>query len=154
MQSIPQICFRSYFQNKKIFLFGKKSIFPFRKNHPLSENTKFKLSLCMSLVFGASRNISFNYNNHIFKLFTKGFENLLSCFFFNSENLLSSIGQCTCLHLYFLFGKFHLHILNKMADNMVLPFHMKQILILVKTVFVELIYLSGDLRLSIAISIC
>ena len=81
MQSIPQICFRSYFQNKKIFLFGKKSIFPFWKNHPLSENTKFKLSLCMSLVFGASRNISFNYNNHIFKLFTKGFENLLSCFF-------------------------------------------------------------------------
>ena len=76
----------------------------------------------MSLAFGASRNVSFNYNNHIFKLFTKGFENLPSSFFFNSENLLSSIGQCTCLHLYFLFGKFHLHILNKMADNTVTAF--------------------------------
>ena len=29
---------------------------------------------------------------------------------------------------------------------MVLPFHMKQILVLVRTVFVELIYLSGDLK--------
>ena len=38
-------------------------------------------------------------------------------FFFNSENLLSSIGQCTWLHLYFAFGKFHLDIHNKMADN-------------------------------------
>ena len=31
---------------------------------------------------------------------------------------------------------------------MVLLFHMKQILILVRTVFVELIYLTGDLKLS------
>ena len=34
---------------------------------------------------------------------------------------------------------------------MVLLFHMKQILILLRTVFVELIYLLGDL---IAVSIC
>ena len=71
----------------------------------------------MSLVFGASRNVSFNDDNHILKFFTEGFENLPSSFFFNSENLLSSIGQCTWLHLYFAFGKFHLDIHNKMADN-------------------------------------
>ena len=51
------------------------------------------------------------------KFFTEGFENLLSSFFFNSENLLSSIGQCTWLHLHFPFGKFHLDIHNKTADN-------------------------------------
>ena len=34
--------------------------------------------------------------------------------FFNSENLLSSIEQCV---FYFPFGKFHLDIRNKMADN-------------------------------------
>ena len=71
----------------------------------------------MSLVFDASRNVSFNYNNHILKLFTEGFGNLPLSFFFDSKNLLSSIGQCTCLHLYFLFGKFPLDIQNKMADN-------------------------------------
>ena len=65
----------------------------------------------MLLVFNASRNISFNDDNHILKFFTKGFENL------TSENLLSSIEQCTWLHLYFLFGKFHLDIHNKMTDN-------------------------------------
>ena len=51
------------------------------------------------------------------KFFTEGFENLPSSFFFNSENHLSSIEQCTWLHLYFLFEKFHLKIHNKMADN-------------------------------------
>ena len=76
--------------------FQVESIFPFRKNRPLSEDTKFKSSLCMSLVF---------------------------------DNLLLSIEQCSWLHLYFPFGKFHLKI-HKMAD-----FHMKQILTLVRTVF-------------------
>ena len=72
----------------------------------------------MSLVFGASRNISFNDDNHVMKFFTEDFENLPSSFFFyNSENLLSSIGECTWLYLYFTFGKFHLDIHSKMADN-------------------------------------
>ena len=50
-QSVPQTRFGSYLQKGKIFPFGKESIFPFRKNHPLSEDTKFKLSLCMLLLF-------------------------------------------------------------------------------------------------------
>ena len=33
--------------------------------------------------------------------------------FFNSEDLLSSIEQCTWLHLYFPFGKFHLGLLHE-----------------------------------------
>ena len=37
--------------------------------------------------------------------------------FFNSENLLSSIEQCTWLPLYFPFVKFNLDIHNKIADN-------------------------------------
>ena len=56
----------------------------------------------MSLVSGASRNVSFSDNNHIFKFFTEGFENLPSSFFFNFENLLLSIEQYTWLHLYTL----------------------------------------------------
>ena len=73
----------------------------------------------MLLVFGASRNVSFNDDNHISKFFAEGFENLPSSFFINSKSLLSSIGYCTWLHLYFLFdnGKFHLDIHNKMTDN-------------------------------------
>ena len=61
--------------------FGKESIFSFQKNHPLLEDTKFKLSLGMSLVFGASRNISFNGGNHVLKFFTESFENVPSSFF-------------------------------------------------------------------------
>ena len=34
-----------------------------------------------------------------------------------SENLLSSIEQCTWLHLYFPFRNFHLDIHNKMTEN-------------------------------------
>ena len=101
-------------------LFPKREDLSFREriHLPVSEDTKFKLLLCMSLVFGASRNVSFNDDNHILKFFTEGFENLLSrFFFFNSENLLSSIEQCMRRHLYFPFGKFHLDIHNKMADN-------------------------------------
>ena len=56
----------------------------FRKDHPLSEDTKFKLMLCMLLVFCASRNI---YGNYILKFFSNGFKNLPSSFFFNFENL-------------------------------------------------------------------
>ena len=47
------------------------------------------------------------------------------------------------LYMSVVFG--HFDIQNKMAD-MVPHFYMKQILILVRSVFVELIYLSGDLK--------
>ena len=86
--SVPQIRFGSYFQKGKIFHFGKESIFPFRKNHSLSEDKKIKLSLCMSLVVGAPRNVSLSDDKYIWKFFTEGFENLPSSFFFNPENLL------------------------------------------------------------------
>ena len=94
------------------FLSGKNLSSCFRRIIPFLK-TKFKLLLCMLLVFCALRNISFNDDNHILKFFTKGFQNLLSSFFFSSENLLSSTEQCTLLHLYFLFGKFHPDICNK-----------------------------------------
>ena len=109
--------FRQLLPKGKYFPFGKESVFPFWKKHPHSEDTKFKLSLCMSLLFCALRNVSFNDANHILKFFNEGFENLPSRFFFNFGNLLSSIEQCTWLHLYFPFGKFYLDIRNKMADN-------------------------------------
>ena len=86
--SVPQTRFGSYFQKGKIFHFGKESIFPFRKNHSLSEDKKIKLSLCMSLVVGAPRNVSLSDDKYIWKFFTEGFENLPSSFFFNPENLL------------------------------------------------------------------
>ena len=116
IQSVPQTHFGSDFQKGKIFPFGKESVFLFRKNQPLLEDRKFKLLMCMLLVFCASRNVSFNYNNHFLKFFT-GFENLPSSSFLNSENRLLSIEQSMWLHLYFLFRKFHLDIHNKMADN-------------------------------------
>ena len=74
----------------------------------------------MELVFGgASKNVSFSNDNHILKFFTEGFENIPSSFvfFFSSENLFPSIEQCTWLHSYFPFGKFHSDIHNKMAVN-------------------------------------
>ena len=147
-QSVPQICFGSYFQKGKIFRFGKESIFPFRENHPLSEDTKIKLSLCMLLVFGASKNVSFNNNNHVSKLFAKGFENLSSSFFFSVPKIyyISSIEQRTWLHLYFPFGSFIPTLTTRWQIIMALLFYIKQILILVMTVFVEMTYLSGDLK--------
>ena len=60
----------------------------------------------MSLVFRASTNVYFSGNNHILKFFIKG---LPSSFFFNSENLLSSIDQCT--------GSFIQTFKTKMAGN-------------------------------------
>ena len=71
----------------------------------------------MLLVFSTLRNVSFSNNNHILKFSTEGFENLPTSFFFLIPNLLSSIGQCTWLHLYIPFRKFHSEIHNKMADN-------------------------------------
>ena len=79
-QSVPETCFGSYFQKGKIFSFGKESFSPFRKNHPLLDDTKFRLLLCILLVLRASRNISFSDSNHILKFITKGFESLPSSF--------------------------------------------------------------------------
>ena len=79
-QSVPETCFGSYFQKGKIFSFGKESFSPFRKNHPLLDDTKFRLLLCILLVLRASRNISFSDSNHFLKFITKGFENLPSSF--------------------------------------------------------------------------
>ena len=100
IQSVPQTCFTSYFQNGKIFPFRKESIFPFQKNHPLSENTKFKLLLCMSLAFGKLKNVSFGNDNHTLKFSTEDFENLPSSFFFfSSENLLLRLSStCGCIY--------------------------------------------------------
>ena len=100
----------------------------------------------MSLVFCTSRNVSFNDDNHILKCFTKGFENLLSSFFFNSENLLSSIEQRTWVHLYFSFGKFHLDMRNKVADNNGTALPHETDFDIIKDRFFEPIYLSGDLK--------
>ena len=117
-QSVPQTRFGSYFQKGKIFLFKKESTFLFRENHPLLEDKKFKLLLlCILLVLCASRNISFNDGNHISKFITEGFENLPSSFFLISKicnKVLSSARGCI---FYYPFGKFHLDIPIKMADN-------------------------------------
>ena len=60
----------------------------FRRIIHFPKDTKFKLLLCISIVFGASRNVSLkDHNNHILKLFTEAFKNLLSIFL-NPENLL------------------------------------------------------------------
>ena len=126
-QSVPQTHFGSYFQKGKIF-----PIFSFWKNHiPLSKDTKFEMSLCMSLVFGASRNVSFNDDNHILKFFTEGFENLPSSFFLIPKIcyrvLGSAFGRIYTCHS----GSFILTFTTRWQIIMVLLFHMKQILILV-----------------------
>ena len=78
----------------------------------------------MSLVFCASRNVSFNDSNHILKFFTKGFENLPCIYTLSFIQTFSTRWQII----------------------MVVLLYMKQIFILVKTAFVELIHLSGDLK--------
>ena len=147
-QSVPQICFGSYFEKGKIFPFGKESIFPFPKNHPLSEEPKFKLSLCMSLVFGASRNVSFSKNNHILQFFTEGFK-IYSWFFFLVPKIywvLSSAHGCIYTsHLGSLIQTF-----TTRWQTVVLPFNTKQILILVKTVLLNWYIYQVIWRLSIA----
>ena len=69
----------------------------------------------MSLVLCASRNVSFNGDNHILKFFTEGFT--VKFFFLIPKicyQILSSARGCI---YYFPFGKFHLDIRNKMAHN-------------------------------------
>ena len=65
-------------------------------------------------------------------------------FFFNSENLLSSIEQRTWLHLYFPFGKFHLDMRNNVAYNNGTALPRETDFDIIKDRFFELIYLSGD----------
>ena len=112
-QSVLQTRFGKYFWKGNIFPIRKESMFPY----PLLENTRFKLFLCMLIVFRTSRNISFSDDNHILKFFAEGFWKFTIKSFLNPENLLSSIAQCALLHLYFLFGKFHSDIHNKMEGN-------------------------------------
>ena len=66
-------------------------------------------------------------------------------FFFNSENLLSSIER-TWVHLYFPFGKFNLDMRNKVADNNGTALPHETDFDIIKDRFFELIYLSGDLK--------
>ena len=54
--------------------------------------------------------IFWNFSQKILKIYCQ-------VFYFNSKHLLLSIEQCTWLLLYFPFGKFHLDIHNKIADN-------------------------------------
>ena len=90
--------------------FGK--IIPFRK----TQNLNCRCACRQCSVNREMFLLVINILNHILEFFTEGFENLPPSFF-GSENLLSNIDQCTRLHLYFPFGKFHSDIHNKMADN-------------------------------------
>ena len=72
----------------------------------------------MSSVFCASRNISFNDHNHILKFFTEGFENLPSSFFLIPKVCYQVLSSASgCIFYFPPFGKFHLDIRNKMANN-------------------------------------
>ena len=87
------------FNRGRSSLLGKKSVFSNWKYHPLSEDRKFKSLLCMSLVFCASRNVSFNDSNHILKFFTKGFENLPSSFFLIPKICYQVLSKaCGCIY--------------------------------------------------------
>ena len=46
----------------------------FTKNHPLREDMKLKLLLCISITFGALGNKVVDDDNHIFNFFTGGLE--------------------------------------------------------------------------------
>ena len=97
----------------------------------------------MSLVFCASRNVSFNDSNHILKFFTKGFENLPSSFFLIPKTCYQVLSKtCGCIYTLSFIQTFS----TRWQIIMVLLLYMKQIFILVKTAFVELIHLSGDLK--------
>ena len=101
----------------------------------------------MSLVFYASKNISFNDDNHILKFFTEGFENLPPSFFLIPKICYQALSKARGCIYTSRSGSFIQTFTTRWQIIMALLFQMKQILILVWTVFVELIYLSGDLRL-------
>ena len=71
----------------------------------------------MSLVFCASRNVSFNDHNHILKFFTEGFENLPSSSFLIPKVCYQVLSSARGRIIYFPFRKFHLDIRNKMAES-------------------------------------
>ena len=133
-------CFIS--REKQVLLVGFSVEFPIfpriSKNWP-------NISL-MSLVFFTSRSVSFNDSNRILKYFNEGFENLSSSFFLIPKicyQIFSSPRGCVYTSRS---GSFIWTFATRWQMIMVLLFHMKQIFILVRTVFVELIYLSGDLK--------
>ena len=133
-------CFIS--RKKQVFLVDFSAEFPI---FPRISKNRPNISL-MPLVFCTSRNVSFNDDNHILKFFNEGFENLPSSFFLIPKifyQILSSARGCIYTSRS---GSFIWTFATRWKMIMVLLFHMKQILILVRTVFVELIYLSGDLK--------
>ena len=99
-------------------LSGKNSSSRFGRIISFRKTKKIKLSLCISLVFCASRNVSFNDHNHILKFFTEGFENLPSSFFLIPKVCYQVLSSASgCIFYFPPFGKFHLDIRNKMANN-------------------------------------
>ena len=99
------------------------------------------------MFLGAQRNVSFSDDTIILKFFTKGFEIFLSIFLLIPKNLLSSIehsSACSCIYSSCL-GSFIQTFTIRWQVTMVLLLHTKQILILVRAIFVKLIYLSVDL---------
>ena len=120
-------------------------IFQFGNNHPLSEDKKFKLLLCMSLVVGASRNISLsdkifgNFSLNVLKIYCQVFFLILKiCYWLLSSAYGRNFSSCS--------GNFIQTFTARWTIIMVLLFYMKQILILVRIIFVELIYLSNDFK--------
>ena len=104
----PAICCSPQTRNKevgKIFINVKKYYLWLLKLYLFLD----KNLICINFLL-LTTIIFWNFSPKVLKIYRQ-------LFFFNSENLLSSIEQCTWLHLYFPFGKFHLDISNKIADN-------------------------------------
>ena len=100
----------------------------------------------MSLVFGASRNVSFSNDHHILKFFTEGFENLLSSSFLIPKICYRVLSSARGRIYTSRSGSFIQTFTTRWQIIMLLLFHIKQSLILVRTNYVELIYLSRDLK--------
>ena len=104
------------------------------KNHPLLEGTKFILSLCMLLVFGALKNVSFSNNIRISKFLQKVLK-IYFRVFFPVQKICYQVESSAhdCIYTSHS-GSFILTFTTKW-QIMVLLFHMKQILTLVMAVF-------------------
>ena len=100
----------------------------------------------MSLVVGASRNVSLSDDKNIWKFFTEGFKNLPSSFFLIPKICYGVLNGTRGLNFSSRLRSFIKTFTRRSPIIMVLLFQMKQILILVRMVFVELIYLSSDLK--------
>ena len=92
----------------------------------------------MSLLFGTSRNVSFNDDNHILKFFTEGFENLPSSFFLIPKICYRVLGSARgCIYTSHSESVIYTFAI-RWQIIIVLLFHMKQVLVLLRTVFVDL----------------